>query len=358
MIPLPARLLVDLPNWLGDFVHTLPAVASLAAANRLGQTWALLPAPHASLVKLLGLRVIERPAGAAFSFGRGLRGRFDVVVTARHSTRAKLLLAGIAAPLRLASRGRGARALGLATFRVVRSRHQRHDLDLALRTLGVPTDGEEPFLLPLPDALVVQGRAERRRLVDGTGAVAILPATRGGNGKQYPIERFVHVAEGLAHDGVATIVVVGPGEEAMAANLADRAGSRVAPAGLALDRIAALFGACDAAVGNDSGLTHLAAAVGCPTVALFGPTDPARTAPTGGAVIVGGTGSDLEGLEPATVVAAVRGLLSPPCERSDATPPGPPTLRSRAPTTLRTTGSDVMMGARWAASSTGRARDS
>ncbi len=38
-------------------------------------------------------------------------------------------------------------------------------------------------------------------------------------------------------------------------------------------------------MGNDSGPTHLAAAVGCPTVALFGPTDPARWAPVGAHVV-------------------------------------------------------------------------
>jgi len=48
-----------------------------------------------------------------------------------------------------------------------------------------------------------------------------------------------------------------------------------------LPEIAALLGLAGAAVGNDSGPTHLAAAVGCPTVAIFGPTDPAVWAPVG-----------------------------------------------------------------------------
>lgn len=326
MSPLPARVLVDLPNWLGDFVHALPALAALLAANRGGETWVLVPASHAPLARLLGVGVIERPAGAAFGFGRGLRSRFDVALTARHSTRAKLLLTGTAAPRALASRGRGAATLGLATFSVERGRHQRHDLDHALRALGVPFPDDGAFLLPLPAALAARGGRVRHRLAGGAPAVALLPATRGGNGKQYPVERFARVAEALARTGTRTIVVVGPGEEPLAAMLAGPTGIDVAPAELALDETAALLSACDAALGNDSGLTHLAAAVGCPTVALFGPTDPGRTAPAPPAIVVRaeapshGRGAPcVAHLGPDTVVAAVRAVLSPrrpaPAER-------------------------------------------
>jgi ADP-heptose:LPS heptosyltransferase len=321
MPPLPARVLVDLPNWLGDLIHALPALARLVEANGGGQTCALLPAAHAPLARLLGVAVIARPRDAAFRFGRRLRGCFDVVVSARHSTRAKLLLRGIAAPLALASRGRGAAALGLTTFAVIRSRHQRHDLDLALGAIDLPGDGDEAFRLALPECLAARGRLERRRLTGGAPAVALLPATRGGNGKQYPPDRFVRVAERLAGAGVETVIVVGPGEAELAAAVAGAAGSRIAPADLPLDEIAALMAACDAALGNDSGLTHLAAAVGCPTVALFGPTDPRRTAPTGPAVVVRAAASGLDRLDPGIVVETICALLRPRPRRRPATPP-------------------------------------
>ncbi len=313
---LPARVLLDLPNWLGDLVHALPALAALRHGNRGGETWALLPAGHAPLARLLGIHVIERPLGAGFRFGRGLRGRFDAVLTARHSTRAKLLLAGTGAPLRLASQGRGAAALGLATFEVVRSRHQRHDLDAALEALGLRAAGDETFLLPLPVGLAALGRRQRWLLADGFPAVALLPATRGANGKRYPMSKFTEVASALVAAGVAPVVVVGPGEERLAASVAESTGARVPPTAWPLDEIGALLAACDAAVGNDSGLTHLAAVVGCPTVALFGPTDPARTTPVGSAVVLRAPVPDevdeprrLDRLPPAEVVGAVEALL-------------------------------------------------
>lgn len=316
VVALPARVLVDLPNWLGDLVHALPALASLHHGNRGGETWALLPAAHTPLARLLGIHVIERPPGAGFGFGRGLRGRFDAVLTARHSTRAKLLLAGTGAPLGLASRGRGAAVLGLTTFPVIRSRHQRHDLDAALQTLGLRPVGDEPYRLPLPAGLAALGRRQRWLLADSCPAVALLPATRGANGKRYPVGLFTEVAAALAAAGVAPVVVVGPGEERLAASLAEPVGARVVPTAWPLEETAALLAACDAAVGNDSGLAHLAAVVGCPTAALFGPTDPARTAPVGSTVVLrapvpdgAGKARRLNLLPPAEVAGAVEALL-------------------------------------------------
>jgi ADP-heptose:LPS heptosyltransferase len=342
VVAVPSRVLVDLPNWLGDLVHTFPALATLRRGNPGGETWALLPAAHAPLARLFGIAVVERPPGAGFLFGRTLRGRFDVALTARHSTRAKLLLAGTGAPLRLASRGRGASALGLRAFPVVRSHHQRHDLDAALNTLGLPAVGVEPFLLPLPSGLAALGRRHRWLLADGAPAVAILPATRSSNGKRYPLARFGEVIAALARAGVTAVVVVGPGEEGVAAALAGRGGARVAPTAWPLEETAALLAACDAAVGNDSGLTHLAAAVGCPTVALFGPTEPARTAPVGSALVLQAPSPSraleprsLQHLPPGDVVGSVEALLArsddraaasadPPARARDAGRPGHP----------------------------------
>ncbi len=104
--------------------------------------------------------------------------------------------------------------------------------------------------------------------------------------KRWPAEGFAAVGRAVAAHGAGVLVVVGPGEEALGHAVAAAAGGRLVPGDLALDEVAALLAACAAAVGNDSGLTHLAAVAGCPTVALFGPTDPARTAPVGGATVL------------------------------------------------------------------------
>ncbi len=312
---IPSRLLVDLPNWLGDFVHALPALTGLVSANRGGRTTVLLPAAHAPLAELLGVGVVVRPVGAGHGWARRwLAGRFDVALTARHSSRAKLLIAGCGALTRLASRGRGSAALGLTAFPVRRDLHQRHELDVALGRLGMCGVPTGPYRLRLSERLGRLGLRQRALLTDLPETVALLPGSRGLDEKRYPLRHFVTLARLLAGEGVAPVVFVGPGEEALAAQLASDAHALVAPTAWPLHEIAALLAVCDAAVGIDSGLTHVAAAVGCPTVALFGPTDPARTAPVGGAVVLRASAPRdaprcLDAIDPREVVAAVRRLL-------------------------------------------------
>jgi len=305
----PVRLLVDLPNWVGDFVHALPAVQGLLAANRGGRTCLLVPEGHAEIARATGAEVLARPPRAGLRWARAtLSGQFDVALSARHSLRAKLLLAGCAAPVRLASRGRGAALVGLHTFPVDRARHQRHDLDGALRSLGLPAIHAVPVRLPLSRRLRREGQ-ELRRSVAGPGAVvALLPGSHGMAEKRYPSERWAAVARELVQRGARTVIVPGPGEEELGSLIAWAGGARLAPAVWPLAVVAAFLAACDGAAGNDSGLTHLAAVVGCPTVAVFGPTDPERTAPVGGATIVRGHGAGdplVVWPRPATVAAAL-----------------------------------------------------
>jgi heptosyltransferase-3 len=107
--------------------------------------------------------------------------------------------------------------------------------------------------------------------------------------KRWPVERFMDLASAIADGGLAEVVfLVGPAERDLLSPLtreATRWGGRVDPVqdlGKVLDRLqgAACF------VGNDSGLTHLAAYGRTPTVAVFGPTDPNRWAPLGRSVKV------------------------------------------------------------------------
>jgi ADP-heptose:LPS heptosyltransferase len=73
-------------------------------------------------------------------------------------------------------------------------------------------------------------------------------------------------------------VVLGPAEEAEYPFWTQHA---AVARGLSLGQLAALLSLADVYLGNDSGVTHLAAAVGAKTIALFGPTDPAEWAPRG-----------------------------------------------------------------------------
>jgi ADP-heptose:LPS heptosyltransferase len=310
MPALPSRLLLDMPNWLGDFVHTLPALSRLAAGNARGRTTVLLPEAHARLARLLGVETIARPAAASFLWARRtLGGRFDVAVSARHATRAKLLLRGAGARLALASRGRGAGTLGLTTFALDRSRHQRHDLDAALKRLRLDPVDDDIWRLRVSDGRVALAREALARAAGPGAMVVLLPGSRAMPAKRYPVGGFVAVAKLLAECHVPCAVAVGPGQEGLAAAIAG-GGAAVALPVEPLDDLAAMLAGCAAAVGNDSGLTHLAAVVGCPTIALYGPTDPHRVGPVGGAVVMQAPRGSLPEIQPSQITATVLALLA------------------------------------------------
>jgi len=107
-------------------------------------------------------------------------------------------------------------------------------------------------------------------------------AVHAGSGsahKNWPAERFAAVARACARGG-PWLVVRGPADGASAAALRDAPGAVVAD-GIPLRVLGTLLGRAGVYVGNDSGVTHLAAAFGAPTLALFGPTDPAVWSPVG-----------------------------------------------------------------------------
>jgi len=133
----------------------------------------------------------------------------------------------------------------------------------------------------------------------------------GSPGKCWPVGRFVRLAGGLA---VPTVFLVGPVErERLAVEATDSLrGAGVLLDGLPLADLAGVLAAAVAYVGNDSGPTHLAAAVGTPVVALFGRSDPLQFAPRthpGGAVEVVRHES-LSALPVALVDRAVRRALA------------------------------------------------
>jgi ADP-heptose:LPS heptosyltransferase len=170
----------------------------------------------------------------------------------------------------------------------------------------------EPLALragPDPPPPLVFGEDERREARARTcdlddGFLAVHPGS-GSPAKNWPAERFSQAARRLS-GGRPWLLVLGPAEE----KAVEWPGAVVArewplrQLGAALSR-AGLF------LGNDSGVAHLAAASGAPTLTLFGPTDPALWAPVGpSAVALRAAGGALTALTADAVVAAALPLRS------------------------------------------------
>lgn len=170
--------------------------------------------------------------------------------------------------------------------------------------------------------LTSEHRAAAARIVDGYGPWMALCPGAGRPEKLWPADRFAALARTLAADGPlagARVLLVGaPGEEHL--------GERLRTA-LGADRVVDVIGresllvqaACVARsglfVGNDSGFTHAAAALGVPTLGIFGPTDPRQYAPFGprAAHVGGSTDGPQRAIEDVTVdevAAAARRLLA------------------------------------------------
>jgi heptosyltransferase III len=175
---------------------------------------------------------------------------------------------------------------------------------------------------PLPVAWTAPEDDALAASLVGEGPVIGLGPTANWDGKIWPPERFVAVFQALAAQlpGARAAVFAGPGEaeRARAAPvLAALPGAIDLVGTLTLAQVAACLRRCRIFIGNDSGLMHIAAAAGTPTLGLFGRSRADEYAPAGLrtaiAVAPGPAGeAPMEGLELETVLEAARCLLDTP----------------------------------------------
>ncbi|MFN3466576.1 MAG: glycosyltransferase family 9 protein [Candidatus Brocadiales bacterium] len=128
-----------------------------------------------------------------------------------------------------------------------------------------------------------------RHLINSESPVVALHPGSGGRKKCWPIENFTALALHLRNELDAQLFLVsGPADEESTSHFLNHVGAQHAVPlhNLPLPGLAAVLERCHLFVGNDSGVTHLAAATGATTLALFGPTDPAVWGPRGESVSV------------------------------------------------------------------------
>lgn len=218
-------------------------------------------------------------------------GRFDMLVScfaAGDDSAQNRLAEALLVPTSPA-RGQGGGSPPAAAFLPIRPPDDfpRHLIDLWLEVLGQPSPSALEYpAWPAPQAW----RDAAGRLVgpcDGRPLAVIHPGS-GGLAKCWPLEGFVGLARWLAdRGGMAVRVVVGPAE---LERWPPCVLAELRPLGLIeqppLDVLAGLLSLASIYIGNDSGVSHLAAALGTPTVAIFGPSSPTHFAPLGPRVAV------------------------------------------------------------------------
>lgn len=315
----PRRWLIIHPGALGDVLLALPALAHLArlfpGADRI-----LAAAPRVGAL-LDGSAYIE----ASVDFDTlGLHRLFaveaDPVVLDRLAPyQGVVSWFGAGDPTycaHLAALG-GWALVARATPPAGSSVHAARHLLATLAPLGPAPDALPPLRLTAGDAERRWARAwlEARDL--SAHEVLMLHPGAGSPAKIWP--GFGALARRFVAAGAPVVVVSGPADAVPVAQVVESGDVRetMVVRELSLRRLAALVQAARAFVGNDSGLSHLAAALGCPSLVLFGPTDPAVWAPSGERVVVlAGAGSGApdpwDGLSVDRVEAALAGLLRGP----------------------------------------------
>lgn len=301
-------VLVLAPNWLGDVVMATPLLNWLAGRTpssgmgsvrvHLGirRAWAPLFEGDPRLSSLIPIERNGRHAGLAGILRQASllnKGEFDAVILCPPSLRSALVAALARIPRRVGYRTDGRSGLltdGLPALPRGTHHFAREMLELGSALMG---EGDPPLDVPVP-SLPACETIVPADLPAGPPAIAFAPGTTYGEAKTWPIERGADFLKAALEDDAHRVVLLGDGNaRPLAEDLATRVG-RAAATGLEagapltdltgrtdLPRVAAVLKSCAGFVGNDSGLMHLAAALGVPTVGIFGSSNPDWTAPLG-----------------------------------------------------------------------------
>jgi lipopolysaccharide heptosyltransferase II len=221
------------------------------------------------------------------------RDDYDMVIDLQGLFRSGLYAALTGCPVRVGFQDSREGSWWFYSHRIKVSNNAVHAVDRGLdrvRRIGVMTAPTPAF--PVPDGKKQQEWVDdlwRRHQVRGGEAVCIVHPSARWETKRWPAERFAQLADGLIAHERMRIIIVGSGSEASQIEQMSRHMSQPVinlTGETDLLQLAALLRRANLLVSNDSGPMHLAAAVGTPVVAIFGPTDPSRVGPYGDGHVV------------------------------------------------------------------------
>ena len=283
MIQQKGRLLVIKLGALGDFVLATGPFAAIRAAHPNEELVLLTSAPFAEFARSSGyfdeVWVDERPSRIALIAIQRLRrqlrrGRFYRVYDLQTSGRSSWyfrLMRGFMRP-----QWSGI-AFGCSHPHTNRKRNSMHTIERQAEQLAVAGIPETPlpdlswatsdisrFALPARFALMIPGGAAHRP------------------GKRWPADNYRTLGESWLKQGVIPVIIGGPDEADLAAEIADGTGMLNLAGQTSFADIAALSREAAGVIGNDTGPMHIAAICGCPSVVLFSDeSNPSITAPRG-----------------------------------------------------------------------------
>jgi heptosyltransferase-2 len=283
-----SKTLVYAPNWLGDSIMAMPAVAALKQSAGAAHITILCNPSLAPLWDYYGpadeVEEVYPGVIGAFSTAERLRPmKLSSAFILPNSFRSAFIpfFAGIRQ--RIGARGHG-RAWMLTRSVTGSPGSSSHQSVESASILGVADQDLELPVLELPSKAIDGSRAKFFGRAGGERLLALVPGAARGSSKQWPKENFIATGRFAAERLNTHCLVLGAETEwelcrDVAAGIGSAATS-VAGATTLLE-FAACLQLCGVAVTNDSGGMHLAAAAGARVVAIYGITDPAVTGPLG-----------------------------------------------------------------------------
>lgn len=294
---------------LGDFILTLPAIAALRAARPGAPLWVIGRPDRAALARPDAILDAGGPAltplftpdgpngpspalqGLSLTLGYTAGANPKLAARLERMTGGEVWLADPRPPADLAVH---------MTEHLLQPLRQRHAPVLSTAPSVSLNHGDFAYA----DRLLAPFDAR-------SGPLVCVHPGSGGAGKCWPAPAYAELIGQLAGAGIRCVAILGPVEEERSPGLAAAVAANAAvarpPDPMAL---AGVLARADLFVGNDSGPGHLAAAVGTPTLSLFGPTDPRLWAPAGDrGRVLRAPGGNLSRLDCSGVARAARDLL-------------------------------------------------
>ena len=287
------KVLVVAPSWIGDMVLAQPLLKLLHARHAglaldvLAPRWTLPllgRMPEVRLAITSPFTHGDLKLGERYSLGRTLaREGYDQVIMLPNTFKSALAPFFARIPVRTGYIGEmrhwllnDARRLDKARLPQIAQRYAE---------LGLPR-GEE-LKPPLPTLALQVDETERRAVISRLGldrgrpAAALCPGAEFGPAKRWPARYFAELAQGLAAHGCAIWLIGSQNDREAGAEIERAAGGvcRNLCGETTLTEAIDLLASCSLVVSNDSGLMHVAAALGRPLVALYGSSSPDYTPP-------------------------------------------------------------------------------
>jgi heptosyltransferase-2 len=294
------RIVVRGTNWVGDAVMTVPALREIRR---------LFPESHITLATRAWAQGLFEDAEFLDDLmvheGSGLRSvihqvrqwrrrSFDLAILLPNSLETALVASLAGVPMRVGYATDGRQKLLTHPLELPESRSSQHEVFYYLNIIArlewlVKRD--QSFLNTQPDAslevsesrkLAARSLLRTSGITDGRPLIALCPGSINSRAKRWPADRYAALADRFIDESGAAVLLIGSSaEEVVSLEVSGRMRNKpvILTGKTELKELVAVLSLVDLLVTNDTGPAHIAAALGRPTLVIFGPTNPLTTRP-------------------------------------------------------------------------------